>query len=360
MKYLRFIAATAVDTAKPFFYENWIIIKQLIWLFGQFMSGILFVLDKINIHSIALAIVVFTIVTKMLLLPLTIKQQKVMRLNQYINPELQAIQKKYKGKTDTISQQKMIEEQRAVQEKYGVSMASGCMPMLIQFPILFALYPVIYRMEQYVSYLSTLKETLTADQFTRMWQLLGINLQEAPGWKLSWAILIPILTALSQLLSTWIAQARQNDTNNGDNPMGSSMKIMNYLFPIMFGVFAVSMPAFLGFYWIVQSLTMVLQQIVINKYLDKIPAEELIRQNIEKANKKRARKGLPPLGEKATMSTRNISARPVSPADRSKADAERQEKIRQSTEYYQSRSAAPNSLAAKANMVRDYNERNKK
>ncbi|MBP5154441.1 MAG: YidC/Oxa1 family membrane protein insertase [Lachnospiraceae bacterium] len=351
----------ATDTTRTFFYENWIIVKQLIWLFGKFMSGIMFVLDKMNIHSIALCIVIFTIVTKMLLLPLTIRQQKSARLNTYISPELQAIQKKYKNKTDSVSLQKMQAEQQAVQEKYGVSMMAGCLPMLIQFPILFALYPVIYNMDKYVDYLATLRTTLTEDQLANMYKLFVIDLSSPPGWKWSWALLIPIFTALAQLVSTQVLMARQQTPEMQDNPMNAGLKSMNYVMPIMLGIFAVTMPAFLGFYWIIQSLVTLAQQLIINRYLDKIPIEEMIRQNIEKANKKRAKRGEPLLNEKATISTRNLSAAP-SEEDREaqKREEARREAIRRSTEYYQNKNADPNSLTAKANMVRDYNERNNK
>ena len=148
MHFLLLAAETTTKTS--FFYENWPIIKQLIWLFGKFMSGIMYVLDQMNVYSIALCIVIFTIVTKLLLTPLTVKQQKSTRMTNYIQPELQEIQKKYRGRTDQASQQAMLAEQQALQEKYGVSMFAGCLPMLIQMPILFSLYPVIYNMDKYV------------------------------------------------------------------------------------------------------------------------------------------------------------------------------------------------------------------
>lgn len=354
-------------TSKPFFYENWFFVKPFIWLFSQCMNGIMFVLDKVGIYNIALCIVLFTILTKFLLLPMTIKQQKSMRIQNIIQPELTALQKKYAGKTDTVSQQKMLEEQRAIQEKYGVSMFSGCLPTLIQMPILFALYPVIYRMEQYVSYLGTLESKLSADQYTRMWQLFDLNLKDAPnkasGFPFTWAILIPVLVALTQYLSTKLMSSRQSNRNSNanDNPMGNSMKIMNVVMPLMLGFMAISFPAFLGLYWLVQSLVMTVQQVIINKSLDKKPTEELIKENIEKANKKRARKGQPPISDKAGISTRNIeryNAMNAKPSEQ--AMEEKEAKMKAATEYYQSRTAAPGSLAAKANMVRDYNERNKK
>ena len=169
------------------------------------------------------------------------------------------------------------------------------------------------------------------------------------GFPFAWPVLLPILVAGAQYLQTKLMTSRQQTGNNNENPMGNSMKMMNIIMPLMIGFMAISFPAFLGLYWLVQSLVMMVQQILINKALDKKTNEELIKENIEKANKKRARKGQPPISDKASISTRYL---------------DRTDEIgtlyNEYTEYYQSRSAAPGSLAAKANMVRDYNERNKK
>ena len=81
--------------------------------------------DTFGIMNVGLCIILFTIVMKMLMLPLTIKQQKTTKLMAVISPEVQAIQRKYKGKTDTASQQKQNVEIQAVYDKYGTSMTSG-------------------------------------------------------------------------------------------------------------------------------------------------------------------------------------------------------------------------------------------
>ncbi|MBR6321967.1 MAG: YidC/Oxa1 family membrane protein insertase, partial [Lachnospiraceae bacterium] len=283
MHFLLLAAETTTKTS--FFYENWPIIKQLIWLFGKFMSGIMYVLDQMNIYSIALCIVIFTIVTKLLLTPLTVKQQKSTRMTNYIQPELQEIQKKYRGRTDQASQQAMLAEQQALQEKYGVSMFAGCLPMLIQMPILFSLYPVIYNMDKYVDYLAVLKNKLSDDQLTKMFTMIGIDLESAPGWKFSIALIIPILVVVTQYLSSKLMTASQPNREN--TPGASSMKIMNTVMPLMLGFMAVTFPAFLGLYWATQSAVMSIQQLVINKIIYKKPIEEVIKENMEKANAKR-------------------------------------------------------------------------
>ena len=356
---MHFLLLAAETTAKTsFFYENWPIIKQLIWLFGKFMSGIMYVLDQMNVYSIALCIVIFTIVTKLLLTPLTVKQQKSTRMTNYIQPELQEIQKKYRGRTDQASQQAMLAEQQALQEKYGVSMFAGCLPMLIQMPILFSLYPVIYNMDKYVDYLAVLKQKLSDDQMTKMFTLFTIDLETAPGWKISLALLIPILVVVTQYLSTKLMTMGQPNRDN--MPGGNSMKIMNTVMPLMLGVMAVNFPAFLGLYWVTQSAVMAVQQLIINKIIYKKPIEEVIKENMEKANAKRKKRGLPELSEKAAMNTRNIRTTAPTGNNPGMSSKEKEDAVQKAKDYYNSRSANPNSLAAKARMVQDYNDRNKK
>ena len=356
MHFLLLAAETTTKTS--FFYENWPIIKQLIWLFGKFMSGIMYVLDQMNVYSIALCIVIFTIVTKLLLTPLTVKQQKSTRMTNYIQPELQEIQKKYRGRTDQASQQAMLAEQQALQEKYGVSMFAGCLPMLIQMPILFSLYPVIYNMDKYVDDLAVLKQKLSDDQMTKMFTLFTIDLEAAPGWKISLALLIPILVVVTQYLSTKLMTMGQPNRDN--MPGGNSMKIMNTVMPLMLGVMAVNFPAFLGLYWVTQSAVMAIQQLIINKIIYKKPIEEVIKENMEKANAKRKKKGLPELSEKASMSTRSIRTTAPAANKPGMSAQQKEEAVQKAKDYYSSRSANPNSLAAKARMVQDYNDRNKK
>ena len=119
-------------------------------LLGFLMEGIFNVLDLIGIPNIGLSIIIFTIAIYFLLMPLTIKQQKFSKLSAKMNPELQAIQAKYKNKKDNDSMMAMNQETQAVYAKYGVSPSGSCVQLLIQMPILFSLYRVIYAMPAYV------------------------------------------------------------------------------------------------------------------------------------------------------------------------------------------------------------------
>ena len=108
-------------------------------LLGWIMNGVYMVLSKMGIENIGLSIIVLTIVIYTCMLPLTIKQQKFSIMSRKMNPELEAIRKKYQGKKDQDSQMKMTEETQMVYDKYGVSPTGSCIQMLLQMPNLLVL-----------------------------------------------------------------------------------------------------------------------------------------------------------------------------------------------------------------------------
>mgnify|MGYP005820825481 FL=1 len=127
------------------------VIGWIAQLLGWIMNGIYIVLDAIGIPNIGLAIILYTIIVYMLMTPLQIKQQKMSKMMSVVQPELQKIQKKYQGKVDQNSRMKMNEETMALYQKYGVSPTGNCLPLIIQLPLLFALYQVIYHIPGYVT-----------------------------------------------------------------------------------------------------------------------------------------------------------------------------------------------------------------
>lgn len=129
-------------------------------LLGIILETLYKVLSHVGIENTGICIIIFTFLVNALMLPMQIKQQKFSKMSAIMNPELMAIQKKYQGKTDQASQQKMSLETQAVYQKYGVSPASGCLPMLITFPILLALYRVIYNIPAYVQPVYDIYEAL--------------------------------------------------------------------------------------------------------------------------------------------------------------------------------------------------------
>lgn len=121
-------------------------------LLGWIMNAIFNIMDSVfGIQNIGLCIILFTIVVYMCMFPLTYKQQKFSKMSAKMSPELNALRKKYQGKQDQASMMAMQDEQKAIYEKYGVSPSGSCIQLLIQMPVLFALYRVIYNVPAYIA-----------------------------------------------------------------------------------------------------------------------------------------------------------------------------------------------------------------
>ena len=402
------------------------ILGPIATVLGYVMDILFRFTSSFGVFNVGLCIILFTIVMKTLMIPLTIKQQKTTKLMSVMNPEIQAIQKKYKGKSDQESMQRQNVEIQAVYEKYGTSMTGGCLPLLIQMPILLALYRVIYNIPAYVpsvrvyfdnvvtplmgqaDYAQKLQEITNIatacggklDKFDvtnanrlvdmlykfstsqwgelqalfpaisdvigqnaavveRMNTFLGLNMAEAPGWVPSFAWIIPVLAAVSQWFSTKLMSGNQPSTSaDAENPMAQSMKTMTTTMPLFSAFICITMPAGLGIYWIATSVVTIIQQLIVNAYMDKVNIDDMIAKNLEKVNKKRAKQGLPPakVTQNATASLKAIKAE----EEKEKAAEEvKKEKIakqiEESSKYYNT-NAKPGSLASKAAMVQKYNE----
>ena len=159
-------------------YADWPIIKQLAWLMGKVMNAIYNVLDAVGIQNIGICIIVFTIVVYTLMIPLTIKQQKWSKLSAVMSPEMQKIQKKYANKKDQASMLKQQEELNILYEKYGTSPTGGCLPMLIQMPLLFSFYPVIQNIPKYVDgvkdvYMPVVNQIMATDGYQKIMETIG-------------------------------------------------------------------------------------------------------------------------------------------------------------------------------------------
>ena len=191
------------------------------------------------------------------------------------------------------------------------------------------------------------------------YDFITINLSQSPssaGGIVS--IIIPLLAAASQLLSVKLsnkfnATSQQNDMS--ENPMGSSMKMMTYTMPIMSAIFCYTLPAGLGVYWIMSALVQGVQTIVIGKYFVKVDADDIIKSNIEKQNKKRAKKGLPPkkITTAATTNVKNIKNE-NNKVDISKDTNGNNNNITQASSNTE---GSKKGIAAKANLVKKYNDK---
>lgn len=158
--------------------SNTFIIGSIAKLLGFIMNGIFNALSYIGIENIGLSIIIFTVIVYTLMIPMTIKQQKFSRMSAVMNPEIQKIQKKYKNKKDQASMMKMQEETKLVYEKYGTSPTGGCLGSLIQFPILFALWPVIQNIPAYVTsikdaYMPLVNQIMATDGYQKIMEGIG-------------------------------------------------------------------------------------------------------------------------------------------------------------------------------------------
>lgn len=430
-----------------------LIIGNVAKLLGLIMNGIFNLIDLIGIPNVGLAIILFTIVVNLLMLPLTLKQQKFSKLSARMQPEIQAIQNKYKNKKDNDSVIAQNQEIQAVYAKYGVSQSGSCIQLLIQMPILFALYRVIYSIPAYVSKikdtfsvlaekiistengietfkamsdgsiattistygknivegnevngiidvlnkLSSSDMAIVAEKFdlsnlTYEGQLIlsndtttglldtynyffGLNIANSPQHIIStaisagtWglvigAIMIPLLSALTQWINVKLMPQQNSDNANKseqENAMASSLKTMNMIMPIMSAWFCFTLPCGMGIYWIAGAVVRGIQQIAINKHFDKMDFEDIIKKNEVKSAKKieKMKKQQEMINAYASMNTKNIQNKAnISTDNVSKTSSKKEDnqvKVDYSSKY------KPGSMMAKANMVKEFNEKNNK
>lgn len=409
---------------------SWNPIEWIAIFFGWIMDLIFKGVSAMGIENVGLCIIIFTVITKIILYPLTLKQSKSQKLQQVVQPEITAIQAKYKGRENDQNAMMMQQaEIKAVYEKYGTSMTAGCLPLLIQFPIIFGLYKVIINMPQYVAGVRVHFENifnaiggtacidkinqfitdngltqvatqarikggivasegdvinflnkLSGDQWTalqnvfvnaqgvinesllhinRMNNFLGLDLAATPrsyGLTNPRAWIIPVLAGLSQYAASKIMQKQTESTSQNDQS-AQMMNTMNYMMPLMSVVFCFSFASGIGIYWIAQSVVSAIQQYFINKKMASMDMDALIKANLEKTNKKRAKKGLPPVNEKlAEENYRKMQSQMARLEQKKSAAVEKSNKLREeSNNYYKT-----GSIAERAKMVEQYNNRKKK
>lgn len=416
-------------------------------LLGMLMDWIYSGISNITggrVESVVLSIVIITIIIYMCLLPLTIKQQKFSKLSQKMQPEMQAIQAKYKNKKDQASMMAMQEETQLLYQKYGISPMGSCVQMLIQMPILFALYRVFYNIPAYLSgvkgsftglvdsiqqtsgYQDTLVSLMekynvvtssglnasnvaskladasgdtlnnyiidilyklpskgwdalmdgkffdgiqsavekTHDALLHFNYFLGLNISDTPWYIIKsnftdkpdkWllfvilALLIPVLSYLTQMINIKLMP----QATNGNDQMASQMKMMNLMMPLMSLFFCFTVPVGLGIYWICSALVRGIQQFFVNKHIENLDLEAVMAKNEEKAKKKREKMGL---SEDYIKKAAQIKTKSIENKANVSASADTEEKLAKAAEY--KANAKAGSLASKANMVKEFNERN--
>ena len=254
--------------------------------FGWLMYGLYHLVSNYGV-----ALVLFTLIVKLLLFPLGLKQQKSTVKMQIIQPKIQEIQAKYKN-----NQAKMNEELQALYSKEIYNPMSGCGTLLIQFPVIFGLLDVVYKPLTHLLRFS--KETITA--LTEVAgtlgiattgyapQILGMDLSGTPnlpwqgGW--NWLVIIPLLSGLTALLSSIISM--KNSPNMGQ--AGASMKMMMYIMPLISIWFTFMVPIGVGIYWTLSNVFGCVQSLVLNKiYNPKEVAEKLQAEAKERTERER-------------------------------------------------------------------------
>lgn len=392
------------------------LLKPFAWVMGMILNAIYKLVAAVGIQNIALCIVVFTVVVKMLMLPLTIKQQKFAKVSSLMSPELKELQEKYRGidRSDREAMQRYTMDQQAIYQKYGTSPFGGCLPLLIMLPIIFALYRVIYAIPAYVTDVKALymevatevsevsKEsnvltdediTKALDEFYRaegvtlrtskdpetnftkkdmidifsvyntgVWddfrngKILNVtdkkgvsqvenwnklaeskefkaaleeksetidkilkinglgkyNILDAPGYKFP-AILLPILAFLLQYLQGKLTTAKKKNKDGKEEPDPvPGLGAMNTILPVMSGVFCIFMPIGVGIYWVVNSAVTIVQQLSINKYLQRYDIEDIVAQNEAKIAERNTKYGVyskkEGLSDIAKSSTKSIAS----------------------------------------------------
>ncbi len=166
--------------------------------------------------------------------------------------------------------------------------------------------------------------TQNLDKINHMNTFLGVNMSQNPGFGLHIAILIPILAGVTQFISVKVSQAGMEQPDS-DNPAAASMKMMTYFMPIMSAFLAISFLSGLGVYWIATAVIQTIQTIFINRYYDKIGTDKIVEKNVEKRNKKRAKKGLPAetIVKGASVTTKNVNN------NKNSANSERAKKLQE-------------------------------
>ena len=234
---------------------------------------------------------------------------------------------------------------------------------------LYALSPSQWESLQEIGQFSGFSDQIskTASEIQKMQTFGVLNIADQPLSYIKTGSLILIIAALAIPLLSWatqmlnlklMPQAATQNGNNDNNAMASSMKTMNTVMPLMSAFFCFTFPVGLGIYWIASSVVRSIQQLLINRHLNKMNIDDLVNENMKKMEAKRAKEGLPPqkITNQAHQSARNINKieKGMSGTD----EANRAKKVEEA--YKNASHAKAGSITAKANLVRDFEERNKK
>jgi len=247
------------------------------------------------IGNYGVSIIVFTIIVKLLLLPLNIKQTKSMKDMQRLQPELQKLNKKYKN-----NKEKLNEETLKLYKVFKVNPAAGCLPLLLQFPILIGLYGTLRAPETWVFS----NGMIDSVNMSFLW-IDNLNVADP-------IYVLPVLAALFTFITQKFTMA--NSTMNPDDPNAKTQKIMLYMMPIMIGYISIKLPAGVALYWVVQNVFTFFQQFIMMRMPEPEISIEEAERRVQEAEKER----------KADLATRRSG---MSQTDNQKEKPERKEPL---------------------------------
>ena len=234
---------------------------------------------------------------------------------------------------------------------------------------LYALSPSQWKSLQEISQFSGFSDQIskTASEIQKMQTFGVLNIADQPLHYIKTGSLILIIAALAIPLLSWatqmlnlrlMPQAATQNGNDENNAMASSMKTMNTVMPLMSAFFCFTFPVGLGIYWIASAVVRSIQQLLINRHLNKMDIDDLVNENMRKMEAKRAKEGLPP--QKITNQAHQ-SARNINKVEKGMSGTDESSRAKKVEEAYKNAShAKAGSITAKANLVRDFDERNKK
>jgi YidC/Oxa1 family membrane protein insertase len=230
--------------------------RYIVWNFARAIRALSF-------GNAGIGIILFTLIVRIILMPLMHFQTKSMRKTQELQPKIKALQAEYSAK-DMETQQKLKEETQKLYAEHNVNPYAGCLPLLVQMPILMALWQAIQRVPE-----------LSQGHF------LWLNLGEKDPY-----LILPILAAVFTFASTYLSSMSQVESN-------ASLKIMNFAMPLMILMMGLGLASGLSLYWVVSNAFQVVQTLLINNPF-KIRKEREEARRQEKARERALERAMNP------------------------------------------------------------------
>ncbi|HEX7353122.1 membrane protein insertase YidC [Brachybacterium sp.] len=273
------------------------------WLMVQFHALLSVFMDPNSGLTWVLSIVGLTVVVRTLIIPLFVRQIRASRAMQMVSPELQAVQKKYKGKTDQESRQKMAEETMSIYKEAGASPFSSCLPILLQMPIFFGLFRVLFNKlpnaaagDAFGPLTVELAQSASSSTLLGNVTIAQSFLQSGDGGVTTKIVAGVIIACMSAV--TFFTQKELTMKNMPkaalEGPMASTQKMMLYMLPFIYVITGPGMPIGVLIYWLTTNIWTFAQQYIVIRATP-TPGSDAEKERHARINAKREKKGLEPL-----------------------------------------------------------------